>query len=395
MIQTDNNAGCYGCGACAQVCPAKCIEMRPDGEGFLYPVIREEACVHCRRCEAVCPLNRPMEEEKDAPKAYAAYCLDPSVRQSSSSGGMFTLLAEYVLSRQGAVYGAAMPNPKEVKHIRVDIAEALDQLRGSKYLPSRIGDSYLQAEQDLKKGQLVLFTGTPCQIEGLYAYLGRKYENLISMDLICHGVPAPGVWEKYLGFRELTAESAVERVSFRSKQNGWDRYELTCEFAGKPPYRQAHQSDPFMQAFLNDLCLRPSCYQCGAKKINRISDFTAADFWGIQDVCPEMDDDKGTSLLLVHSEKGRAVFEEIRGNLCCREVDLQQALKHNPAMFRAAKEPKQRKRYLRTIQAENFEQVTTRCVQAKKPLRSMLKKMLVFLGLWTAVTWFKHRRKQN
>lgn len=381
MIQIKRKKDCCGCRACAQICPRDCITMQEDAEGFLYPKMEENLCIQCGLCETVCPVWNRVETQKKSPKTYAAYNLDERVRLNSSSGGIFTLLAEEALARKGVVYGAAMDG-SYVRHIRVTEHEMLPLLQGSKYVQSDIGNCFALAEQDLKKGKTVLFTGTPCQIEGLKAFLRQEYESLICMDIICHGVPSPMVWQKYVSCRETAAGAKMESMSFRRKENGWKSCEVMFRFVNGKTYVCEVGKEPFMRVFLHDLCLRPSCYQCKFKNLHRVSDLTVADFWGIEEVCPEMDDNKGTSLLIVHSERGESILEKLGSQVCCQEVELEAALRGNAAMLTSATKPEKRDDFMAQIQPENFEQLVLR--YAKNPLtaKSLVKKMLQKLGLW-------------
>ena len=395
MISVEQKHLCCGCQACAQSCPKSCIVMPPDEEGFLYPVVDAATCVNCGLCERVCPVLNSTEQIKDTvPVAYAAYNLDEKVRLESSSGGIFTLLAEDVLEKNGVVYGAAMVG-SVVKHIRVDNCEALYALRGSKYVQSDIGQTYLQAKKDLEEDRTVLYTGTPCQIEGLKAFLQKEYDNLICMDMICHGVPSPMIWSKYVAFREKKAESPMLRMSFRHKHYGWKTYAVAFEFSNATAYVCKHRYDPFMRAFLNDMCLRPSCYHCAFKKVNRVSDITVADFWGIAGLCEDMDDDKGTSLVLVHSDKGEEIFSKINQQLQCRAVEFEKAIKGNPAMIHSAKQPENRELFMRESQSASFSAVVKKYTKnpfnIKAWLKNGLKIILKSVGLLGVVKRIKKK----
>ena len=381
MIRIQEKHNCCGCRACAQICPKGCIKMCADNEGFLYPVIDEESCIQCGLCEKVCPVLQNTVKKQEVPKAYAAYNLKEDVRLSSSSGGVFTLFAEYVLDQGGAVYGAAMDNIK-VKHIRVTDREGLELLRGSKYVQSDIGRTYIQAKTDLEAGQTVLFTGTPCQIEGLKAFLRKDYDNLVTMDIICHGVPSPMVWEKYVALQEAFAGAPAERMNFRYKKYGWKAFAMQLEFSDKSEYVRRHGEDLFMKAFLYDLCLRPSCYQCSFKKINRVSDITVADFWEIEDICPEMDDDKGTSLVLIHSQRGSDLFGAVSEKMRYQTVDFAESTKYNPAMISSAAMPKHRDIFMEKVCAtQDFEGLVRQYATKKLTAKERIKKILRKLGL--------------
>lgn len=382
MIKIRKKHYCCGCQACLQACPKGCIAMKADEEGFLYPVVDVTSCVQCGLCEKVCPVLHSTDNTQQTPKAYAAYNLNEEVRLVSSSGGIFTLLAEHVLEQSGIIYGAAMVDFR-IKHIRVPDVEGLALLRGSKYVQSDIGKTYIQAKTDLEKGRMVLFTGTPCQIEGLRSFLRKDYENLITMDIICHGVPSPMVWEKYVALREKTAGAPASRIFFRHKKYGWKTFEVLFEFSNKTSYDCRFFDDSFMQAFLQDLCLRPSCYACKFKKIHRVSDITVADFWGIESICPEMNDDKGTSLVVIHSARGSTIFDTLRNGLCYKEVDLHQALRSNTAMYRSAKKPKLRDAFMNDIMQEPFDVAVHKFVRKRRNpgIKSWVKAALHRLGL--------------
>lgn len=349
-IDLEEWSTCCGCSACAQACPKGCITMQADGEGFLYPVIDENTCIACGACEHVCPIKNTSPEPTGEPDAYAAYSKNTEQRLESSSGGVFSLLAEEILQNSGVVFGAAMSEDcRKAQHIAVERQEDLWKLRGSKYLQSEIGSTYRQAENALKQGRRVLFSGTPCEIEGLHRYLRREYENLLCVDLICHGVPSAKLWEKYVSYRENCAGAAAQRTFFRHKKYGWKTYAVLFEFANNTAYEQVLSKDLFMQMFLQNLCLRPSCYACAFKKKNRVSDITLADFWGCDSVCPELDDDKGLSLVLIHSKTGVDIWKGIKDAVDSRAVNLNDALKGNIAYTRSCAMPPQRNLFMKDI----------------------------------------------
>lgn len=397
MIDIKSKRNCCGCHACAQICPRQCITMKPDEEGFLYPQIDETSCIHCNLCDRVCPILHVASENKEKrPAAYAAINKNEDVRAKSSSGGIFTLLAEYILAQNGIVFGAAMSADQySVHHIAIETPEGLEVLRGSKYLQSTIGDTYKQAKKTLQKGYKVLFTGTPCQIEGLKSFLqGENYPNLYCMDLICHGVPSPLVWKAYVTEREKFAGAHVEKVFFRYKKNGWKTYALLFEFCNNKAYESILPKDPFMQAFLQNACLRPSCHSCQFKKLNRVSDITVADYWGIQNQYPDMDDDKGTSLVLVHSAKGKELFEAVAQQMKFKEVSPRQALRENPAMTSSAIPHRLRKLFFKNIGVLPFKKLVQRYARPSFSWRKSAVKILEFLKIKELVrSLFKRTRK--
>lgn len=370
---------CTGCSACKNICPKKCISMTADNEGFLYPVVNTELCINCGLCENVCPIvnGKTAAYERDI-KAYAAINNNEEIRLKSSSGGIFTLIAESVIDKGGVVFGAAYDNDFKVIHKYTEIKEGLEDFHGSKYVQSIIGETYKQAKHFLESGRIVLFTGTPCQIGGLYSYLGKNYDNLITQDLICHGVPSPMVWRKYLEYRESVSRASARRMSFRRKNCGWKTFSVSFEFSNDTEYVAKLTDDPYMQAFLRNLCLRPSCYDCKFKTKNRQADLTLADFWGIQNIIPEMDDDKGTSLLIVNSEKGLRVLHSIKNNLTLREIELDKAIKYNSAMINSASLSKVRSKFMSVIQHKPFDKTVNKYCRTKllNKLKAKIKSIL-------------------
>lgn len=315
MILIEDKKDCCGCGACAQRCPKGCISMREDAEGFLYPLVDLSRCIDCGLCEKVCPVLH-QDSPREPLAVYAAKNPDEGVRMSSSSGGIFTLLAEQTLSRSGVVFGARFNERWEVVHGYTETVDGLAAFRGSKYVQSRMGDSYRECEQFLKQGREVLFSGTPCQIAGLRRYLGKDYERLLTVDFICHGVPSPGVFRHYL--EEITAKIAhknntkdivIHQLSFRDKRLGWKKFSfsLTYSISQKDGgekiiiHSESKYKNIFLKGFLRDLYLRPSCHACPAKAFKSGSDMTIGDFWAINTYLPGENDHHGHSLCMDHA----------------------------------------------------------------------------------------------
>lgn len=336
MIEIKNKKDCCGCYACYNICPKECITMESDNEGFWYPKIDKDKCINCNLCEKVCPIINPVKRANSKKIAYAGINKDDQIRVKSSSGGIFSILAEYIIKNNGIIYGASFDENFNIKHKRILCNTDLDLLRGSKYVQSSIGDIYKQVKSDLESNRQVLFTGTPCQVEGLRSYLRKEYVNLITMDFICHGVPSPLVWKKYLEEMKKSKQENIKNIYFRNKDIGWKVFSLKIIFDEKI-YINNLSKDLFMKGFLQDVYLRPSCYSCKFKKINRVSDITVADFWGIENILPKMDDDKGTSLIVIHSEKGEQLFDKLSETMILNEVNLNEAIKYNPSMIKSVK----------------------------------------------------------
>ncbi len=373
MQEVTDKKLCSGCHACYSVCPKRCISMKADSEGFCYPNIDESKCIDCGMCKRVCPiLNKHIGNNG---QAYACINKDENIRMHSSSGGVFTLIAEYVINCGGVVFGAAFDDELNVCHTDIKSSEGLEKLRGSKYLQSKIGDTYKKAKEYLIKGRTVLFTGTPCQISGLKTYLGKDYDNLITQDLICHGAPSPKVWQNYLQYQsgKFNEDISFERLPcFRSKVNGWKLFSMVIEFNNRIKYIETLNKDAYMKAFLKDLILRPSCYNCHSKSLERESDITLADFWGVEKLLPEMFDDKGTSLVFINSLKGKKIFESISDKMIYRTADIDEAVKYNPAAYKSCAMNKKRDKFMSEINAENFDKIVKKYTK-----QNLFKKCLV------------------
>ena len=361
MIRITDKKDCCGCHACVSVCARHSITMQEDNEGFLYPVVDTSTCTDCGLCEKVCPVIN-----QDAPrkplKVYAAKNRDEDIRRHSSSGGIFTPLAEAVIRNSGVVFGAKFDKEWNVIHAWTDTIEGIADFRGSKYVQSTIGDTYREAREFLKQGRKVLFSGTPCQIAGLRKFLRKEYDNLLAVDVVCHGVPSPLVWRKYLEetrenlraerdagkntvYSSLMDLPVITGISFRDKTHGWKKFGFRLRYAASEAagnsvsasdndndrtFLQSFPDNVFMKGFLKNLYLRPSCYACAARSGKSGSDISIADFWGVQNYYPEFDDDRGIGLVLVNTDKGRKAYEQVNADSI--ESTYEQGLNHNPCL---------------------------------------------------------------
>lgn len=332
MTSIPNKTLCSGCSACAMRCPKHCITMQPDSEGFLYPSINETDCIGCRLCERICHELHPYEERKPL-NVYAAFNKDEGIRMNSSSGGIFYLLAEKTISEGGVVFGARFDNEWQVELGYSETMEDVIPFMGSKYVQARTGAIYKEAEAFLKQGRKVLFSASPCQIAGLLHYLRKEYENLTTIDFVCHGAPSPKVWQRYLDEVATSGKKAINDIKFRNKSDGWKRFNFILSYeAENNSYSlcSCHQQNHYMRAFLSNLILRPSCHNCQAKQGRSHSDITIADFWGINNEMPEMDDDKGTSLVLVNTERGCQALDWSK--VTSKESSIEAASKYNAGL---------------------------------------------------------------
>lgn len=310
-------------------------------------------------------------------KTYACYNINDEIRKNSSSGAVFSALAEYIFARNGVVYGVAMTKDcYSAEFIAVTDLKGLDRLRGSKYLQARAGSSYKKVKDDLDSGKIVLFTGTGCQINGLLNYLGKKYDNLICVDVVCHGVPSPALWKKYALYQEQKNRRKLESVNFRYKDANW-----ADSGAQKNALYIPKDKDPYMQMFLRNYCLRPSCYTCMAKNV-KMADITIADFWGIDEAAPEMNDERGISLVLIRTVKGEEVFTEVSRKCKRKEVSYTEGVKGNVTEYKSVERPPQRNEFYKYMSNMGFEELEKKYVtqdmesfmrRLKRKVRDMLR----------------------
>ena len=379
MITIQDKSKCSGCHACSSVCPKDCIKMVSDQEGFLYPLVDAENCVGCSLCEKVCPILVPSSlVDKVEPVTCAVKNKDNNIREKSSSGGVFTAIAEYIIEQGGIVFGAGFDENFNVCHIKVEKKEDLEKLRGSKYVQSKIGYTYQETKEALISGKTVLFTGTPCQIGGLKAFLKKDYEKLYTQDLICHGVPSPSVWRKYLEYLQEKYRSKVIRVTFRNKVKSWKKYSISISFENGQELTEPFTENVYMKAFLRNLCLRPSCYDCKFKGVKRDSDITLADFWGVENILPQMDDDKGTSLVMIHSDKGKKLLEMISSKIQRQEVDVQLAIHENGSAVHSSPLPRKRDIFWKHLNKIRFDKLLKKCDNTRLlvKIKSRIKRIL-------------------
>ena len=353
---------CSGCSACRAACPAHAVSMKPDGEGFLHPEIDGAACVGCGRCRAVCPqINAP--DAKTPLKVYAAKAVSGDLRLASSSGGIFTLLAEDMLSSGGVVFGAAFCGDAwQVRHVGVESKEELCRLRGSKYVQSEVSGVFGEVRGLLAKGRRVLFSGTPCQIAGLKRYLASagnpNEELLLAIEVVCHGVPSPLAWRKYLERR--IAETKGDRVcgiSFRKKNRGWKLFSMSITFASNREYNTAFPDDAFMRGFLAELYNRRSCHDCVCRGLRSEADIVLGDFWRIEKIDNAFDDDKGVSAVLIMSATGATCFERIAAKCNIRESSAEEVAAGNSALARNPKPHEKRSEFFSRVEASDFDEL--------------------------------------
>lgn len=415
MINIQYRSDCCGCSACVQRCPKQCISMHEDEEGFLYPKVNLDMCIDCGLCEKVCPVLHQAEERIPL-EVFAAKNPDEDIRMQSSSGGVFTQLAELIIDAGGVVFGVKWNEHFEAVHAYTESKEGLAAFRGSKYVQSRVGETFKQAEIFLKQGRQVLYSGTPCQIAALKLFLRKEYENLLTVDFICHGTPSPGVFRWYLS-EEFAKEAArqsgekiqfrsslpipsiakadvlareqgfeIEDIRFRDKRVGWKKYSFVLSLKLLSKVTTAGEKNSvslsytldkhaFMRGFLKDLYLRPSCHACPAKSSKSGSDITLGDYWGIQSLMPELDDDRGVSALTINSEKGKHVLHATTAEL--HEAPYKDLCAKNPSLFHSGRIPAKRAPFFAKTN-ETFHQRINHlcCIPMKQKVILLLRKVL-------------------
>ena len=382
MIEINKKTNCCGCTACAAICPKDSIVMKEDEEGFLYPVVDKETCIDCGACERVCPIQNPVLEKKIEQKAYLVQCMDEKIRLDSSAGGAFTAIATAIIKKNGVVFGATYDENYRVYHTYVDTVEDLAKFRNSKYVQSDLEDSFKQVKRFLKEGRWVCFSGTPCQIEGLFKYIG-PHEKMLLVDVVCHGVPSPLIWNKYLEYQDV-ANKKPDNIRFRDKFYGYKYSTMSFIKNGKNIYHAGSQLDPMLRAFFDDICDRPSCYFCPFKKRYRISDLTIWDCFSVYDFDKSMDDDKGTTRVLCHSAKGENIISQIVFNAKCKEVQPDKLMTGVKEMVESVRMNSKRKMFMKDAKILSGKELFSKyyAVTAKVKAKTAVRKVLLVTGIY-------------
>lgn len=370
---------CSGCSACANACPKKAIKLIEDNEGFKHPEIDQDKCINCGLCKKNCPVLNT-SENKSLNQCYVAYSNDEDAKKTSSSGGIFDLVAKNILKEHGIVIGAAFNDKMELKHTAIEKIEDLEKLKGSKYLQSELDNifSYIKEKINSRK---VLFVGTPCQVAGLHAFLKKDYDNLVCVDLFCHGVPSPKLFTKYIKELEKDNNSKVINYNFRDKSTGWETYSNTATFENSSKTELRTDND-YMKLFLSDIALRESCYNCNFKLGNKYSDITLGDFWGVQNYYPEMYNKKGVSAIIINTDKGKDIFEYIKDDLDWKECKLDEIVSGNPSIKKSSTMPNKRSEFFDNLDNDNILTLSKKYASISfvkkiiKKLKAILKKII-------------------
>ena len=355
-IQIKQASDCCGCGACFQKCPKKCITMCYDKEGFLYPHVDESKCSECGLCISTCHLLKADYNPNDSKviSCYGGYSKSDDIIESSS-GGVFWLLSQQILKVGGVIYGAVVEGFK-VYHSRGDSLKECERFRKSKYLQSDTKETYKEAQTDLKAGRMVLYSGTPCQIAGLYSFLGKLYDNLITCEVICHGVPSKAAFDKWL--EELAIKHNGNKpvsVVWRDKSQGWSPVRLTYYFEDGSKWTSVQEENLFQRGFVNYLYLRPSCYSCKYARLPRVADVTLADFWRNSTSLKVSNENKGINIVILSSEKACKLFETIKDEMVYEMDNIEHIVASCPHVSKKPFNNPKRKSFFKLLRSHSFE----------------------------------------
>lgn len=387
-IQIHDKKECCGCGACHDICPKLAISMLFDEEGFPYPLVNESKCIECGLCEKVCPIINVQPETKKPQHGYLLQIKNEIIRHESTSGGSFTAIASWVIRQGGVVYGAAFENSfYKVAHCAATTMEELGKFRNSKYVQSDLGNIYKEIKQYLDEGKWVAMSGTPCQIEGLTRFLRKPYEKLLLIDVVCYGIPSPGLFADYMKYMHRKLGGTFKRVLFREKRLSYNytSFSLYNEDS-KLDYHKGVESEPFMRSFFSNMNVRPSCYNCKFKKRYRLSDFTIWDCYDVKRFSRNFDN-LGTNRVLVHTEKGEKILNEIKSHVKLEEyMDLDYFIKDEIAMVKSVPSNPNRNAFFKDYQSMDFDRFINKWfpMSLKVKLNSLLRNVAFRLGVYNA-----------
>ena len=359
---------CTGCTSCMNICPKQAITMNENEDGFKYPIIDQDKCVNCGLCKKTCPALNTNENDS-INECYVSYTKEDKYKENSPSGGVFPLIAEMVLNENGIVIGSAFDDKLKLKHIAITKGKELDKLKGSKYLQSDLGNIFSFIKSNIEKKK-ILFVGTPCQVAGLKSFLKKDYDSLICMDLFCHGVPSPKLFDKYIKELEEENNDRIISYNFRDKTTGWDNYSNTAVFTNFTKTELQSNND-YMKLFLSDVSLRDSCFNCNFKLGNKYSDITIGDFWGVKKKYPNMYNKKGVSAIIVNTNKGKKIFEEINRDLEFKNCKLDDIVEGSHSLAKSGNRPSKKDDFFKDIDKLSIKELVKKYV----PRRSLLNRI--------------------
>lgn len=372
MIHIIEKQRCAGCTACMAACPKNAISMIVDEKGFGYPSVDSEKCVDCGLCDKVCPFDKPSVEAPER-SAYAVKHKDKGVLMESTSGGIFTAISDHVLEHGGVVYGAALDENIVVRHIRATTAEERNQMRGSKYVQSDLGDTFRQVKSDLAEEKLVLFTGTPCQIAGLRSYLKNKCDGLICVDLICYGVPSPMIYKEHIDLLSKKLRTKITDYKFRPKKWGWHS-SIHLVYGEKKTYYSTPYTDLWKNLYYSRIIMRASCNNCPYSNLNRVGDITIGDCQGIDKVNADFGSYEGVTLAIVNTQKGKEVFESISDTVTYESLNIEDVMQ--PPLKQSSKPNKLSERFFDNYRRHGYKKAVMIQYGKLYPLKYYIKKRL-------------------
>ena len=372
-----NRKHCTGCRMCEQICPENAIKMIENSEGFIEPYLDKEKCIDCGLCANRCPqLNSVKCNKLNKIETYAAKNKNVSEQKASSSGGIFSAIANYILENNGVVFGSAFNKEIVAEHIRIVNKEELNKLRGSKYVQSNTKHTYKEVKKDLESHKIVLYSGTPCQISGLKAFLGKEYEKLFTVDLVCHGVPSPKLFAKYIKWLEEKNKSKIKKYEFRNKEkNGWGLTVKVSFKNGKVKYINSNL-DSYYKSFLEGKTYRECCYSCKYSNTDRVSDITLADYWGVENEHPKFYDEKGVSAILVNTIKGKEIINNIKDSIQLEDTTLEKILNKNKNLKSPTQRKKERDDIYKNIENMNFNTYIKNNLKFKRKIKDIIKSII-------------------
>lgn len=388
MVNIENKENCTGCFACYNICPKNAITLEEDKEGFKYPKIDQEKCINCGLCEKVCPIikNETIANRTNKPTVMAAWSKTNFTRTDSTSGGVFSEIANVIFNEGGYVCGAVYDDNFMVKHIVTNDRDMLPKIRSSKYLQSDMNECFKEIKNILNDNKKVLACGSPCQIAGLYNYLGKDYENLLTCDFICRGMNSPKIFRGYLKTLENKYKSKIKNIKFKNKIHGWHNFSTRIDFENGKTYIGGRYLDSYMVGYLKyNAFIRPSCYECKFKQLPRKADITLADFWGIEKINPKLDNNKGTSLILLNTEKGKNIFKNI-DNIQYTEIKSEEVFTDNICMNKSVLKTKNRDDVFENIDRLTYEQLCNKFFpepKGKEKTMIIIKNSKIFVKIKT------------
>lgn len=398
MIDIKDKTKCCGCAACEAVCPKHCISMQSDEEGFLYPHIEKTNCIHCAACDRVCPIANKKEKEPFKQHGYLIRHNDKEIRVDSTSGGAFTAFAETIIDKGGYVVGATLNEQLRVKHIIVDSKKDLGRFRNSKYVQSNLQGVFKTVKDLLEKEKIVCFSGTPCQIESLRAFLKKEYKTLYLIDTVCRAVPSPGIFEKYKEYQAKSFNDEIVGVRFRDKYYGYSYSTLNIKLKNtESKYHRGVESDPWLRAFFSEMCDRPSCHQCVFRSRYRSSDITMWDCFNVHNFVPKWDDGTGVTRLLVHTSRGQELLDKSRKYASVIRISSDKIVENVKEMVNSPLPNKRRREFMKDSEIMDGKILFDKyfSINDRNNLKHLIRVILAKTGIYNKVKYTFRRIKKK